>query len=104
VGGVGITCGSHLWVCCFLPGPSRAQVFVRILKSGVSGKDLNSSFEFRDTPEYKLELGNTIFNFVKVVSDWGLQAWGLTGGSSSASPPCVVFAVLVVCVQWQGTA
>ncbi len=46
---------------------SPHQVFVRVIKSGVTGKDLNSSFEQRDNIDYKLELGNTIANFVRVV-------------------------------------
>ena len=42
-------------------------MFVRVISSGVTGKDLNSTFEHRDSVEYKLELGNTIANFVRTV-------------------------------------
>jgi hypothetical protein len=63
--------------------PVGAQVFVRVLRSGVSGKDLNSSFEFRDSVDYKLELANTIINFVKVVRGSFLGVW--RGGAVPAT-------------------
>ena len=36
---------------------------------GPSGKKLNSSYRFRDTEEYKAELGNVVVNFARVVPD-----------------------------------
>lgn len=51
--------------------PSAAlpiQVCVQVVKTGGSGKLLCSTYERRDTEEYKLELGNAIINFVRVVS------------------------------------
>ena len=36
---------------------------------GPSGKKLNSSYRFRDTEEYKVELGNVIVNFARIIPD-----------------------------------
>lgn len=43
------------------------QVWVGVVGTGVTGKRLNSSYNFRSTDEYLLELGNTIVNFVRLV-------------------------------------
>ncbi|KAL3666229.1 hypothetical protein V7S43_009014 [Phytophthora oleae] len=43
------------------------QVWVGIVGSGVTGKRLNSSYNFRSTETYLLELGNTIVNFTRLV-------------------------------------
>jgi regulator of telomere elongation helicase 1 len=37
------------------------------VSSGVTGKRLNSSYNFRSSDEYLLELGNTIVNFTRIV-------------------------------------
>jgi regulator of telomere elongation helicase 1 len=36
---------------------------------GPSGKRLNSSYRFRDTDEYKVELGQLIVNFSRIIPD-----------------------------------
>lgn len=36
---------------------------------GPSGKKLNSSYRFRDTEEYKVELGNVVVNFARIIPD-----------------------------------
>ncbi|GMF20099.1 unnamed protein product [Phytophthora lilii] len=43
------------------------QVWVGVVGSGVTGKRLNSSYNFRSTETYLLELGNTIVNFTRLV-------------------------------------
>ena len=45
------------------------QVWGGIVPVGPSGKKLNSSYRFRDTEEYKSELGNVIVNFSRIVPD-----------------------------------
>lgn len=45
------------------------QVWGGVVPVGPSGKRLNSSYRFRDTDEYKAELGNAIVNFARVVPD-----------------------------------
>lgn len=45
------------------------QVWLGVIKTGVTGKKLNSSYNFRNTIEYKQEIGNTIANFARVVPD-----------------------------------
>ena len=45
------------------------QVFLGVLKAGVHGRPLNSSYAFRDTPEYKRELGATVAALARVVPD-----------------------------------
>ena len=45
------------------------QVWGGIVPVGPSGKKLNSSYRFRDTEEYKAELGNVVVNFARVVPD-----------------------------------
>nr|CCA14540.1 conserved hypothetical protein [Albugo laibachii Nc14] len=42
-----------------------SQAWVGVLSKGVTGKRLNSSYNYRSTPEYLSELGNTIVNFVR---------------------------------------
>ena len=46
---------------------SAHQVSVQVVKAGVSGRDLCSTFDQRDNVDYKLELGNSIANFIRVV-------------------------------------
>ncbi|KAL4176909.1 hypothetical protein KRP22_001846 [Phytophthora ramorum] len=43
------------------------QVWVGVVGTGVTGKRLNSSYNFRSTELYLLELGNTIVNFTRLV-------------------------------------
>ncbi|KAE9347919.1 Regulator of telomere elongation helicase 1 [Phytophthora rubi] len=43
------------------------QVWVGVVGTGVTGKRLNSSYNFRSTETYLLELGNTIVNFTRLV-------------------------------------
>ena len=43
------------------------QIKVAVLPVGVTGKQLNSSFKTRESPEYLAELGNTIANFARIV-------------------------------------
>lgn len=45
------------------------QIWLGVVKSGVTGKKLNSSFRFRNTEEYKREIGNTIATFARVIPD-----------------------------------
>ena len=47
----------------------RDQVFAAVLTRGVTGRALNSSYEFRDKPAYLSELGLTIQNLVRIVPD-----------------------------------
>lgn len=43
------------------------QVWVGVVGTGVTGKRLNSSYNFRSTDAYMIELGNTIVNFTRLV-------------------------------------
>lgn len=45
------------------------QVFATVVRTGPSGKSLNSSFNQRDSKEYQQELGLSIVNFCKVIPD-----------------------------------
>ncbi|KAH8937953.1 hypothetical protein BDL97_16G056800 [Sphagnum fallax] len=45
------------------------QIWVGVVSMGPSGRPLNSSYRTRDSIEYKLELGNTIVNFARIVPD-----------------------------------
>ena len=45
------------------------QVWGGVVPVGPSGKRLNSSYRFRDTDEYKAELGNAVVNFARVAPD-----------------------------------
>ncbi|KAI5070881.1 hypothetical protein GOP47_0013132 [Adiantum capillus-veneris] len=45
------------------------QVWVGVVCSGPSGRPLNSSYRTRDSLEYKIDLGNTIVNFARIVPD-----------------------------------
>ncbi|KAJ7524999.1 hypothetical protein O6H91_17G031600 [Diphasiastrum complanatum] len=45
------------------------QLWVGVVPSGPSGKPLNSSYRMRDSVDYKLELGNAIVNFARIVPD-----------------------------------
>ena len=40
-----------------------------VVSVGPSGKKLNSSYKFRDTEEYKVELGNVVVNFARIIPD-----------------------------------
>eukprot|EP00897_Mesotaenium_endlicherianum_P001292 jgi/Mesen1/1190/ME001272S00367 len=48
---------------------AERQIWVGVVPVGPSGKALNSSFRTRSSPEYKLELGNAIVNFARIVPD-----------------------------------
>ncbi|KFK42398.1 hypothetical protein AALP_AA2G251000 [Arabis alpina] len=48
---------------------SSNQIWAGIVSTGPSGRVLNSSYQNRDVPEYKQELGNAIVNFSRVVPD-----------------------------------
>ena len=48
---------------------SPGQVWGGIVPVGPSGKRLNSSYRFRDTDEYKHELGGVVVNFARVIPD-----------------------------------
>jgi regulator of telomere elongation helicase 1 len=45
------------------------QVWGGVVPVGPSGKRLNSTYRFRDTDEYKSELGNVIVNCARIVPD-----------------------------------
>lgn len=45
------------------------QIWVGVVSTGPSGRLLNSSYRMRDSLEYKLDLGNTIVNFARIVPD-----------------------------------
>ncbi|KAH7331577.1 hypothetical protein KP509_20G041000 [Ceratopteris richardii] len=45
------------------------QIWVGVVCTGPSGRPLNSSYRTRDSLEYKLDLGNTIVNFARIVPD-----------------------------------
>ncbi|KAF0701694.1 Aste57867_7890 [Aphanomyces stellatus] len=44
-----------------------SQVWVGVVGVGVTGKKLNASYEFRNSPEYAAELGNTLINITRLV-------------------------------------
>lgn len=44
------------------------QVFVSVVKRGISKRQFNSSYRFRTTPEYLTELGRTIAAYTHIVS------------------------------------
>ncbi|DAZ96223.1 TPA: hypothetical protein N0F65_012585 [Lagenidium giganteum] len=44
-----------------------SQVWVGVVGTGVTGKRLNSSYNFRSSDEYQTELGNTLVNFARLV-------------------------------------
>ncbi|XP_058226856.1 regulator of telomere elongation helicase 1 homolog [Rhododendron vialii] len=48
---------------------SANQIWVGVVPSGPSGYAFNSSYRSRDLVEYKLELGNAIVNFARIVPD-----------------------------------
>ncbi|KAK8294061.1 hypothetical protein V6Z12_D06G229900 [Gossypium hirsutum] len=48
---------------------SSNQIWAGVVPLGPSGRPFNSSFRFRDSPEYKQELGNAIVNFARIVPD-----------------------------------
>ncbi|XP_023730407.1 regulator of telomere elongation helicase 1 homolog [Lactuca sativa] len=45
------------------------QLWAGIVPVGPSGHPFNSSYRTRDSPEYKLNLGNSIVNFARIVPD-----------------------------------
>ena len=51
---------------------------------GPSGKKLNSSYKFRDTEEYKVELGNVVVNFARIIPDGLLVFFRLTASCGVA--------------------
>ena len=57
-------------MCSGGPGAFFApQVWAGVVRVGPSGKVLNSSYQYRDKPEYRSELGNAIVNFARIVPD-----------------------------------
>ncbi|XP_074378910.1 regulator of telomere elongation helicase 1 homolog isoform X2 [Apium graveolens] len=48
---------------------SDSQIWAGVVPAGPSGFSFNSSYRNRDSPEYKLELGNAIVNFARIVPD-----------------------------------
>ncbi|WOG99221.1 hypothetical protein DCAR_0518569 [Daucus carota subsp. sativus] len=48
---------------------SESQIWAGVVPVGPSGYSFNSSYRSRDSPEYKLELGNAIVNFARIVPD-----------------------------------
>ncbi|KAK1358284.1 Regulator of telomere elongation helicase 1 [Heracleum sosnowskyi] len=48
---------------------SDSQLWAGVVPVGPSGYSFNSSYRSRDSPEYKLELGNAIVNFARIVPD-----------------------------------
>ena len=46
-----------------------SQVWVAVVGKGPRGFPLNSSFQTRNSPEYKEDLGNAIVNFARIVPD-----------------------------------
>lgn len=63
------------------------QVLVGVLKRGVTGKSLNSTWENREKPEYKRELGATIAALARLVPDGMLVFFP----SYSALDSCISF-------------
>lgn len=58
------------------------QIWVGCITTGISGKQLNSSFRVRETPEYKDEVGGSILNIVRTMA-----GQGGTGTIGSGMPP-----------------
>ena len=56
-----------MWSLSTARGVCGDQIKVAVLPVGVTGKQLNSSFKTRESPEYLAELGNTIANFARIV-------------------------------------
>ncbi|THG03844.1 hypothetical protein TEA_017297 [Camellia sinensis var. sinensis] len=48
---------------------STNQIWAGVVPTGPSGYSFNSSYRSRDSIEYKLELGNAIVNFARIVPD-----------------------------------
>lgn len=48
---------------------SGNQIWAGVVPVGPSGYSFNSSFRSRDSPQYKLELGNAIVNLARIVPD-----------------------------------
>lgn len=46
-----------------------SQIWAVVVPVGPSGYSFNSSYRSRDSPEHKLELGNAIVNFARIVPD-----------------------------------
>lgn len=64
------------------------QVLIGVVTAGPTGHPLNSSYTTRDTREYKNELGNTVFNFARMVR---IAAAGRSRGHTGAAhaPRCL---------------
>jgi regulator of telomere elongation helicase 1 len=59
-------------------------VFAAVLKKGVTGGRLNSSYELRETPEYRRELGVTLGNLLRLIPDGALvffASYGVMDGA-----------------------
>nr|GMC70965.1 regulator of telomere elongation helicase 1 [Ipomoea batatas] len=48
---------------------SENQVWAGVVPAGPSGYPFNSSYRSRDSPQYKLDLGNAIVNLARIVPD-----------------------------------
>ena len=62
---------------------SPQQVLIAVLGKGVTGKPLNSSYQSRETPEYKVELGATIANCLRHIPDGVLVFFPSYGAMAS---------------------
>ena len=58
------------------------QIWVGCLSFGTNGKQLNSGYKVRETPEYKDEIGGTILNIIRTMA-----GQGGTGTIGSGIPP-----------------
>lgn len=45
----------------------KHQVLVAVIPQGPDGKRLNSSYQYRSTPEYQISLGNTVINMSRII-------------------------------------
>lgn len=45
----------------------KHQVFVGVIPQGPDRKRLNSSYNFRSTPEYQISMGNTLVNLSRII-------------------------------------
>lgn len=46
-----------------------SQVWIGVVPVGPAGVAFNSSYNSRDTPQYKEDLGNAVVNYARVVPD-----------------------------------
>lgn len=56
-------------VCGSLPMHLSLQVWVGVVPTGPKGTPLNSSYQNRDSREYKEDLGYAVINFARMVPD-----------------------------------